>query len=123
MRPPLFQAWFVEMHSTAAEKAEAKRQAEVILVAEKRFKSMDIDNNGVLDSEEVLLLADWLWVKYHPYGKALETRHQQTLAQSLTVKVHTNEKGVMTLGGFFAWSVIHVHSDQQMLRHSLTNKD
>ena len=80
-----------------------------------KFDHYDTDKNGMLDESEVLVLAQDLWIGFHPKSKPLDFAHMQELAREFIRKVDRekgNNNGVVDFNEFLPWytSVAQVES-------------
>lgn len=73
--------------------------------AEKKFSSLDGGNTGLLGADEILQVAEWLWVTFKPLGAELydETRHH--MAQSLLERVESDSSRSISFDEFAAFFV------------------
>ena len=61
------------------------------------------DGNGVLEKEELLHLADWVWEMFHPDSKPLSKKLEVRLGHKLLYRCDSNHDGKMTFDEFSGW--------------------
>jgi len=70
--------------------------------AEKKWNQLDANRNGVLDGDELLLLADWVWCSFHP-GHAISSADRIKEAKKILSRCDTNGDGVVDQAEFMAY--------------------
>eukprot|EP00277_Geminigera_cryophila_P002454 CAMPEP_0179432408 /NCGR_PEP_ID=MMETSP0799-20121207/17028_1 /TAXON_ID=46947 /ORGANISM="Geminigera cryophila, Strain CCMP2564" /LENGTH=197 /DNA_ID=CAMNT_0021209769 /DNA_START=75 /DNA_END=668 /DNA_ORIENTATION=- len=71
-----------------------------------KFHHYDTDNSGTLDENEVMALAQDLWMAFHPKSKPLDFVHVKELTQELMKRVdgtHGNGDGLVDFSEFLPW--------------------
>jgi hypothetical protein len=71
--------------------------------AKKKFAQMDVDGNGVLDGDELLNLADWIFGSFHPGGERLDPEAKDLEVARLLKQLDTDGDGALDYGEFEAW--------------------
>ena len=74
-----------------------------LMRAQKKFDKLDANGNGVLEGDELLGLAEWVWSSFHPGGVALTADEQQAESAKLLGRLDTNGDGCMSFVEFGAW--------------------
>ena len=75
----------------------------MVMRAQKKFDKLDANGNGVLEGDELLGLAEWVWSSFHPGGVALTADEQQAESAKLLGRLDTNGDGCMSFVEFGAW--------------------
>jgi len=68
--------------------------------AEKKFNELDANGNGVLEGDELVGLAEWVWSAYHPDGKPLPEEEKKAMIEKLLHRIDENEDGELSLDEF-----------------------
>merc|ERR1712166_1531248 len=62
---------------------------------------MDVDRNGVLEGPELLAIANWIWLSFHPGGTQVSAREKESDEMLLLRRLDGN--GVMNFDEFSSW--------------------
>jgi len=71
-----------------------------------KFNHYDTNNSGTLDENEVMALAQDLWMAFHPKAKPLDFMHVKELTKDLIQRVdgkNGNNDGLIDYGEFLPW--------------------
>jgi len=71
--------------------------------AKKKFNKLDKDDSGTLEGEEVEELAAWVWNKFHPGGKEIESDVRDVMATKLLERLDENDDKSISFVEFEAW--------------------
>jgi len=74
--------------------------------AKTKFDQYDVDNNGVLGSDEVLQIADWVWQNFEPNGENLTETQRLELANHLIQKYDNDGSGTLDFKEFVEWFIV-----------------
>lgn len=86
-------------HNSRVQKALDKQIAR----AKKKFQQMDIDGNGVLDKEELLNLADWVFESFTPGGRRLSQDEKDMEVARIMATADTDGDGLLEFDEFEGW--------------------
>merc|ERR1719272_1120975 len=75
----------------------------------------------MLESPELVALADWVWGSFHPGGQPLTEEQKQVESQKLMSRLHQNSDGAMDFDEFAAWFQ-KTCKDVQRYRSALATK-
>jgi len=67
--------------------------------AQKKWSQLDVDDNGYLDGEEALALAEWVWCSFRP-GQAITAQQREMEAQKIMSRCDVDRNGVIDRGEF-----------------------
>ena len=81
------------------EKSQIKEHS---IRAEKKFKQLDVDENGYLEGDEITECAMWIWSSYNE-GKSLTPEQRKTEGEKLLQRHDDNKDGRMSLDEFCAY--------------------
>ena len=84
---------------SAIEEVEEKRR---IKAAYNRFVELDADSSGFLDSDELQILAEWVWSSFHPGGKPVPVNKRNEMVNKLTKRV-ADANGLISFDAFEQW--------------------
>ena len=70
--------------------------------AEKKFKSLDVDENGFLEGDEIVEAAMWIWSSYNE-GKTLTPEQRRVEGEKLLQRHDDNNDGKMDLAEFTSY--------------------
>jgi len=76
--------------------------AKTLLDAKIQFDRLDANKNGVLESLEILDLADWCWEQF---GRKIRRREKIRMTDELIAKADTNQDGKIDFDEFAEWFV------------------
>ena len=100
----------VEDHSITQTLAQALERAR------NKFYKMDMDRNGVLEAPELLAIANWMWLSFHPGGQPMSTQDKGAAAATLMHRLDRSANGVMDFDEFSSWfesTCTRQHKQQQ----------
>jgi len=83
---------------------------ELLEEAHKKFVLFDLNKNGILEPDEILLLADWVWNTFQPNGRVLRKAERVKLSQNLLKRCDKNQDGKIDFDEFAEWFVIMVNN-------------
>jgi CRP-like cAMP-binding protein len=89
----------LERHDSRVSKAVDKQMGR----ARKKFKQMDVDGNGVLDRDELLNLADWVFSSFTPGGKKLSEEEKDMEVARIMQSADSDGDGLMDFEEFEEW--------------------
>ena len=87
----------VEDHSITQTLAQALERAR------NKFYKMDMNRNGVLEAPELLAIANWMWLSFHPGGQPMSTQDKGAAAATLMLRLDRSANGVMDFDEFSGW--------------------
>lgn len=64
---------------------------------------MDEDGNGVLNGQELVKLANWVFNSFHPDGEAFTDEQKKQEAGKLLSRIDKNDDGVLEFDEFAGW--------------------
>jgi hypothetical protein len=98
-----------EAKAAAAAAAEAgepeERRRRMLSRAHALFARLDADGDGVLDGDEVVQLADWLWTSFHPDGEEPSPDVRRTFRRKLVERLERDGRSAMTMPEFEEWAL------------------
>ena len=74
-----------------------------LIRARKKFDKLDINQNGLLEGDELLELAEWVWSSFHPGGEPLSGEQQAAEVIKLMGRLDEDADGVMSFDEFGEW--------------------
>ena len=86
-------------HDSRVSKAVDKQMGR----AKKKFQQMDVDGNGVLDRDELLNLADWVFSSFTPGGKKFTQDEKDMEVARIMQSADSDGDGLMDFEEFEAW--------------------
>merc|ERR1712166_311111 len=89
--------------SEAVSASEEPLMERVLTRAWKKFDQLDQNAVGVLEGEELLGLAEWMWGSFHPGGEPLSSEQRGVEGEKLFRRVTSNGDGAMDFDEFAAW--------------------
>ena len=69
----------------------------MMMRAKKKFDRLDVDGNGVLEGEELIGLAEWVWSRFHPGGETLSEDLKAEHGAKLLGRLDANGDGMVTM--------------------------
>ena len=82
---------------------EEFERLKIMVRAKKQFAVLDMDNTGVLAGAELVDLANWVWLQFHPGGEPLSAALQAEHAARLLRRLDVDGDGVMNFEEFSEW--------------------
>merc|ERR1712166_1658591 len=89
--------------SEAVSASEEPLMERVLTRAWKKFDQLDQNAVGVLEGEELLGLAEWMWGSFHPGGEPMGSEQRGVEGEKLFRRVTSNGDGAMDFDEFAAW--------------------
>lgn len=89
----------LEQHHSRVAKAVDKQMAR----ARKKFMQMDADGNGVLDKDELLNLAEWVFSSFTPGGKKMSDEEKDMEVARIMHSADADGDGLMDFQEFEQW--------------------
>ena len=71
--------------------------------AQKKFDQLDANSNGLLEGDELVALAEWVWSSFHPGGDALSDEEKAAESNKLLGRLDANDDGCMLFDEFGLW--------------------
>ena len=108
---------------------EAKSVGQILVEAKIKFQSLDEDDNGVLEGEELIHLAEWAWTHFRPSGEELSAELKVKHGTKLLKRLDTNGDGLMDFEEFEGWfrrtcgAIERDHKKQAKLQMTQMDKD
>ena len=75
----------------------------VISEAQKKFAELDADASGLLEGDEIVALAEWVWSSYHPAGAPLCDEQKIEEGSKLLSQLDSNSDGALSFEEFEDW--------------------
>ena len=72
----------------------------MLMRAQKKFDKLDADGNGLLEGDELVELAEWVWSSFHPGGDALSEEEKAAESSKLLGRLDANDDGCMSFDEF-----------------------
>jgi len=85
------------------EKAAAAELDKMLMKARKKFNKLDVNGDNVLEGDELIGMAIWVWSSFHPGGKPLTNQEKEEEASKLLTRLDKNGDGFMSFDEFSEW--------------------
>ena len=87
------------------------------------FEELDSDGTELLEGDELLGLADWLWAFFQPGGNPLSEERKQEEAAKLLQNLDANGDGAMSFEEFAGWFEMRCAKLEQHRQHHIQKLD
>jgi len=76
-----------------------------LMRAEKKFKALDVNGDGVLSGDEIIEVAEWVWGAFHPGGDIIDDANRQEMTAKILTRVDGNDDGCLSFDEFACYFV------------------